>query len=258
MKQFAFFFRQSRELSTAEQQQRTAEVVAWVKQQIADGRKLEPRVLDPECERVVLEGGASPGNGGTFVAINFLEAQDFAEAVRIARTHPGLRYGVSIEVRPWANPLGATNTQQASNSGGMRPRVTLVTLGVDDLERSLRFYRDGLGLSTNGIVGQEFEYGAVVFFELEGGLRLALWPRKSIARDTGIAQTSASPTEFTLGHNVRTKADVDAVMSRAKAAGATIVKPAGDTFWGGYAGVFQDPDQHLWEVAWNPQLLPND
>lgn len=138
----------------------------------------------------------------------------------------------------------------------MKPRVTVITIGVDDLERSLRFYRDGLGLETEGIVGKEFEFGAVAFFDLEGGMRLALWPRKSIAHDSGAAVSSRSPTEFTLGHNVRSTAEVDAVMAQAKKAGATIVKPAQKTFWGGYAGYFQDPDGHLWEVLWNPQFLP--
>jgi hypothetical protein len=134
----------------------------------------------------------------------------------------------------------------------MKPRITLVTLGVDDLERTVRFYRDGLGLPTQGIVGQEFEYGAVAFFDLRGGLRLGLWPRKNIARDTGLPETPASATEFTIAHNVGSKEEVDAVMQQARHAGATIVKPARDTFWGGYAGYFQDPDGHVWEVAWNP------
>jgi len=135
----------------------------------------------------------------------------------------------------------------------MKPRITLVTLGVDDLERSLRFYRDGLGLKTEGIVGKQFEHGAVAFFDLQAGLKLALWPRKSISHDSGIPAGKPTATEFTLGHNVSSKAEVDAVMNQAKKAGAVIVKPAHDTFWGGYAGYFQDPDQHLWEVAWNPQ-----
>ncbi|HLV18896.1 MAG TPA: VOC family protein [Pseudomonas sp.] len=135
----------------------------------------------------------------------------------------------------------------------MRPRVTVITLGVDDLEASLRFYREGLGFPTEGIVGREFEFGAVAFFDLQPGLRLALWPRRSIAHDTGLAIGPASPTEMTLGHNVSSRAEVDALMAKAAAAGAMIVKPAHDTFWGGYSGYFQDPDGHLWEVVWNPQ-----
>ena len=140
----------------------------------------------------------------------------------------------------------------------MKPRITLVTLGVDDLERALRFYRDGLGMKTEGIVGKEFEHGAVAFFELQAGLKLALWPRESIAHDTGLARSAPSATEFTLGHNVSSKKEVDATMAQAAKAGAKIVKPAHDTFWGGYAGYFQDPDGHLWEVAWNPQWTPQE
>jgi catechol 2,3-dioxygenase-like lactoylglutathione lyase family enzyme len=140
----------------------------------------------------------------------------------------------------------------------LKPRITVLTLGVDDLEASLRFYRDGLGLATEGIVGQEFEYGAVVFFDLQSGLRLALWPRTSIARDAGLSVQSPSATDLTIGHNVNSKEEVDAMMAEAGRAGAKIVKPAQDTFWGGYAGYFQDPDGHLWEVAWNPQMLPAD
>ena len=135
----------------------------------------------------------------------------------------------------------------------MKPRITLVTLGVDDLERALKFYRD-LGLKSDGIVGTQFEHGAVAFFDLQAGMKLALWPRKSIAHDTGIPVTPPSPTDVTLAHNVASKAEVDEVMAQAASAGARIVKAAADTFYGGYAGCFQDPDGHLWEVAWNPQF----
>jgi catechol 2,3-dioxygenase-like lactoylglutathione lyase family enzyme len=140
----------------------------------------------------------------------------------------------------------------------VKPRISVITVGVDDLERSLRFYRDGLGLPTQGIIGQEFEYGAVVFFNLQPGLILALWPRSSICHDTGLPLSQPSPIEFTLAHNVASKAEVDEVMAQAKKAGAVIVKPAQDTFYGGYAGYFQDPDKHVWEIAWNPDLLPTD
>jgi uncharacterized protein len=140
----------------------------------------------------------------------------------------------------------------------MKPRITVITIGVDDLEKSLGFYRDGIGLSTDGIIGSEFEYGAVAFIDLQPGLRLALWPRASIAHDSGLPLGEKSPTEFTLGHNVSSKAEVDAVMNQAKNAGAIIVKPAHDTFWGGYAGYFQDPDGHLWEAVWNPQWNAQD
>ena len=124
----------------------------------------------------------------------------------------------------------------------MKPRITVITLGVDDLERSLRFYRDGLGLQTEGIIGKEFEYGAVVFIDLQPGLKLALWPRKSLAHDSGLAVKPPSATELSIGHNVASTAEVDAAMAQAKTAGATIVKPAQATFWGGYAGSFKDTD----------------
>lgn len=140
----------------------------------------------------------------------------------------------------------------------MRPRITVITLAVDDLERALRFYRDGLGLATEGIIGKEFEYGAVAFFDLQDGVKLAIWPRESLSHDTGLPLSAPSVTEFSLGHNVRSREEVDAVVAQAKQAGAVIVKPAQDTFWGGYSGYFQDPDGHLWEIVWNPQLLPRD
>ena len=136
----------------------------------------------------------------------------------------------------------------------MRPRITLITLGVNDLEKALAFYRDGLGLQTEGIVGTEFEHGAVVFFDLQAGLKLALWPRSDIAHDAGIPQTPPSPTDVTIAHNVSSEKEVDVVMEQARKAGAKITKKAQATFYGGYAGYFQDPDGHLWEVAWNPQF----
>lgn len=139
----------------------------------------------------------------------------------------------------------------------MKPRITVITLGVTDLEASLRFYRDGLGFPTEGIVGTEFEHGSVVFIDLDGGLRLALWPRASIAHDTGLPQGRGDPTGMTLGHNVGSRAEVDAVMTQAASAGAVIIRPAHDTFWGGYSGYFQDPDGHVWEVTWNPQWPPS-
>lgn len=138
----------------------------------------------------------------------------------------------------------------------MRPRISLVTLAVDDLQRALAFYRDGLGLATAGIMGTEFEIGAVAFFELEGGLTLALWPRASLAADTGLPPAAPGPTGVALAHNVGSRDEVDAVMAQAHHAGATLVKPAQTAFWGGYAGYFQDPDGHLWEVAFNPDLPP--
>ncbi|MGH8797793.1 MAG: VOC family protein [Caldimonas sp.] len=134
----------------------------------------------------------------------------------------------------------------------MTPQITLLTLGVDDLERAVGFYRDGLGFETKGIVGNEFDHGAVAFFNLRSGLKLALWPRKSLAADAGLPLRPPSATELSIGHNVASKEEVDAVMHQAAQAGAPVVKPAQPTFYGGYAGCFQDPDGHLWEVAFNP------
>lgn len=140
----------------------------------------------------------------------------------------------------------------------MKPRISVVTLGVADLERSLTFYRDGLGLPTQGIIGQEFEHGKVVFFDLADGLKLALWAQSDIAHDTGLQMQPASPTAFTIGHNVAQREDVDRSMEAAERAGAEVIRPARDTFYGGYAGYFCDPDGHLWEIVWNPALLPPD
>lgn len=134
----------------------------------------------------------------------------------------------------------------------MQPHITLLTLGVADLPRAVAFYRDGLGLETAGIVGQEFAHGAVAFFHLAHRLKLGLWAQDDIAHDTGLAKTAVSPTAMTIGHNVTSRDAVDAVMDEARRAGAVIVKEPQDTFWGGYSGYFQDPDGHLWEVVWNP------
>jgi uncharacterized protein len=140
----------------------------------------------------------------------------------------------------------------------MKPRITVLTLGVENLQRAVAFYRDGLGLPTKGIVGEQFEHGAVAFFDMQSGLRLAVWPREDLAHDAGLAKTSASPTEFLIGHNVRSREEVDAVIEQARKAGAKIIKEPRDTFWGGYAGYFQDPDGHLWEIVWNPDMMPPD
>lgn len=138
----------------------------------------------------------------------------------------------------------------------MKPRISVLTLGVDDLQRAVAFYRDGLGFRTDGIVGQEFEHGAVAFFDLQSGLRLALWAQADLAHDSGLPVSPRAATGLSLGHNVRTAEEVDAVMAQVAKAGARIVKPAQATFWGGYAGYFQDLDGHLWEVVFNPEALP--
>lgn len=134
----------------------------------------------------------------------------------------------------------------------MKPRISVLTLGVSNLEKSVKFYRDGLGLPTQGIVGTEFEHGAVAFFDLQNGLKLALYPKNSLSHDSTLS-LSSSPAAFSIGHNVSSKSEVDTVMELAEKAEANIVKPAHNTFWGGYAGYIQDPDGHLWEVVWNPE-----
>ncbi|HTE25656.1 VOC family protein [Flavitalea sp.] len=136
----------------------------------------------------------------------------------------------------------------------MKSRITVLTLGVKDLEKSVHFYQSGLGLITPGIIGREFENGAVAFFDLENGLKLALWPKSSISADTNIPVVPASSLEFTIGHNVGTKEEVIEVLNEVSKAGGRIVKSAQDTFYGGFAGYFADPDDHLWEVVWNPQF----
>lgn len=138
----------------------------------------------------------------------------------------------------------------------MEPAITVITLGVDDLDVALRFYRDGLGFPTEGIAGEQFEHGSVAFFQLQAGLRLALWPRASIAQDTGLRLGPASSTDMTIGYNVASRDEVDRVMRWAAAAGARVVKEAHETFWGGYSGYFHDPDGHVWEVVWNPVWSP--
>ncbi len=134
----------------------------------------------------------------------------------------------------------------------MKPYITVLTLGVDDLERSLAFYRDGLGLPTEGIVGQEFEDGAAVFIALNDNLKLALYPATSLAKEAGVGPASSRLGVVAIGHNVGSKDEVDALMQQAERAGAVITDPARVRFWGGYGGHFHDPDGHLWEIAWNP------
>jgi catechol 2,3-dioxygenase-like lactoylglutathione lyase family enzyme len=135
----------------------------------------------------------------------------------------------------------------------MRPRIKVLTLGVGDLEKSLGFYRDGMGLPTQGIIGTEFQDGAVAFFNLNDDLILALYPKAALAKEAKVPVSPPSPAEFSIGHNVGSKQEVDAVMKQAEQAGAWITDPAHDRFWGGYSGHFQDLDGHLWEIAWNPQ-----
>jgi uncharacterized protein len=140
----------------------------------------------------------------------------------------------------------------------MKPRIKVITLGVDNLQKSLVFYRDGMGLPTEGIIGTEFEDGAVVFFNMNDDLILALFPRESLAKDAKLSASPPSPTEFSIGHIVNSKDEVDAIMAEAEKAGAKITDPAHDRFWGGYAGYFHDFDGHLWEIAWNPEWVAKE
>lgn len=140
----------------------------------------------------------------------------------------------------------------------MKPRLKVLTLAVNDLEKSLAFYRDGMGLPTKGIIGQEFEDGAVVFFYMGDDLILALYPAPSLAKDAKITATQARLGAVSIGHIVKSKEEVDAVMKQAEDAGATITDRPHDRFWGGYSGYFHDPDGHLWEIAWNPQWTVAD
>ena len=128
----------------------------------------------------------------------------------------------------------------------MEPAISLITLGVADLDRSVRFYRDGLGLP---LQGEEWE--GIAFFPLRGAW-LALFPRAELAADANVPAAGSGFAGVTLAHNVGSKAAVDTVLAEAEAAGARIVKSAEEAFWGGYSGYFADPDGHLWEVAWNP------
>ena len=144
----------------------------------------------------------------------------------------------------------------------MTPRISVITLGVNDLEQSLAFYRDGLGLPTKGIIGTEFKgdetnpSGAIVTFELQQGVILALYPRTELAKDAKESVGEASSTEFSIGHLVQSKEEVDALMKQAEAAGATVTSQPHERPWGIYSGYFKDRDGHLWEILWNPQMLP--
>ena len=136
----------------------------------------------------------------------------------------------------------------------MKPYIKVITLAVEDLEHSLAFYRNGMGLATEGIFGTEFEHGAVVFFHLRSGLILALWPKASLSVEANIPLSEIRSGGITLANNVPSKGEVDDVMEQAARAGAIITDPARDRFFGGYSGYFRDPDGHLWEVIWNPEL----
>jgi uncharacterized glyoxalase superfamily protein PhnB len=134
----------------------------------------------------------------------------------------------------------------------MEQRINILTLGVNNLNDSLKFFQEGLGWQTEGIVGAEFENGAIVVFDLDNGMKLSLYERKNLAWDSGLAQQPESVTEFSIGHFVNSEKDVEQIMENAEKAGAQIIKSPQKTFWGGYAGYFQDIDGHLWEIGYNP------
>ncbi len=129
----------------------------------------------------------------------------------------------------------------------MKPKISMITLGVSDLDRSTAFYRDGLSLPVHG------DFSGITFFKLDGSW-LALFPRNELAKDAGIDSAGQGFGGITLAHNVASRKEVDAVLAEAQKAGAKIVKPARGADWGGYSGYFADPDGYLWEVAWNPHF----
>jgi len=146
----------------------------------------------------------------------------------------------------------------------MDARIDVITIAVENLERALAFYGDGLGLRSRGVVGTQWTgdeltpAGAVVMFELQGGLTLALYPRTELAKDAGVEVGPRRSGEFSLGHVVSSREEVDAVLAQAQAAGATLTDQAHDRPWGIYSGYFRDPDGHLWEVIWSPRNEAGD
>ena len=130
----------------------------------------------------------------------------------------------------------------------MEPRISIITLGVTDLPRSVEFYRDGLGLP---LLDENTE--SIAFFKCRGTW-LSLYPRDALADDAGVPTEGSGFSGVTLAHNVRTRGEVDRLLDVAVDAGATLVKAAQDTFWGGYSGYFADPEGYLWEIAWNPHF----
>ncbi len=140
----------------------------------------------------------------------------------------------------------------------MEPHIDVITLAVGDLDRSLAFYRDGLGFETSGVVATEFvddetnAAGAIAIFRLRGGLVLALYPRNELAKDAGIPFGSPKTGEFSIGQLVENRAEVDALLNQAERAGAALTGRPHDRPWGIYSGYFRDPDGHLWEIIWNP------
>jgi catechol 2,3-dioxygenase-like lactoylglutathione lyase family enzyme len=144
----------------------------------------------------------------------------------------------------------------------MDPRIDVLTLAVADLDRALAFYRNGLGLESEGVIGTEWvgdedtPAGAIALFKLRGGLILSLYPRVDLAKDADVPLGPPKAGEFSIGQLVSDRAEVDALLERARAAGALVTTPPHDRPWGIYSGYFRDPDGHLWEIIWNPRMLP--
>ena len=139
-------------------------------------------------------------------------------------------------------------------SDALAPRIHVITLGVDDLERALAFYRDGLGLPTSGITGTTYlgdetsPAGAVVMFTLADGLVLALYPRSELAKDAGVPGATVAGSGVSIGHIVQNRDEVDRVLALAGRAGGRVLGDAHERPWGIYSGYFADPDGHMWEV----------
>jgi catechol 2,3-dioxygenase-like lactoylglutathione lyase family enzyme len=142
----------------------------------------------------------------------------------------------------------------------MKPRIHLITLAVEDLDRSLAFYREGLGLDSEGLVGSEFQgdetnpTGTIALFRLGGGLVLSLFPRPELAKDARVPFAPGKSGEFSIGHAAGDRAEVDEIIARAAAAGASVTDPPHERPWGIYSGYFQDPDGHLWEILHHPDF----
>jgi catechol 2,3-dioxygenase-like lactoylglutathione lyase family enzyme len=142
----------------------------------------------------------------------------------------------------------------------MEPRIHVITLAVDDLDRAVAFYRDGLGLDSAGVVASDLRDartgadGAIAMFHMAAGLILTVYPRSELAKDAGVPLGPPKTGEFSLGHAVASRSDVDALLTAAAAAGATLLDTPHDRPWGIYSGYFHDPDGHLWEIMHNPGL----